>query len=564
MKRSHSAALLAAITPLCLLSQILNPALLTNRLADSWPTYSGDYTGQRYSSLTQINQSTVKNLTLGWTSKLTPGPGETPVTGGGRRGSTDTHPVIIGGEGTGEVGAGGFGGATRIVGATLQIGGILYASMPDNAWALDARDGHELWHYFWKTKGGTHIGNRGLGMWGNWLYLETPDDYLVCLDAKTGRERWHKVISDFNQQYFSTMAPIVVGNHILVGTGNDLDAPGFLQSFDPETGDLQWKWFATPQEKGDAGLETWANVDAARHGGGHMWIPGSYDPETHLYIVGTGNPTPAYTAEVRGAGDNLYTCSLVAINVDTGKLAWWFQTSPHDTHDFDSTQTPILVDGEFNGKQRKLVLQATRNGFFFTLDRVTGEHLVTSKFTEAANWDAGVDKRGEPVRNPKKDYDIGGALVSPANGGITNWPPPAYSPQAGLFYVPQNDSYAMYYLTETDPRGAMGLGGKEELGVATLGNFLTAIDYKTGKVAWRHRFPGNPNGGSSGLLTTAGHLLFGGDAGGNIVAYDPANGKPLWHSHLGLVSAAPETYMLDGHQYLLIASGDSFFAFTLY
>jgi alcohol dehydrogenase (cytochrome c) len=190
---------------------------------------------------------------------------------------------------------------------------------------------------------------------------------------------------------------------------------------------------------------------------------------------------------------------------------------------------------------------------------VTGEHLVTSKFSDTVNWAKGIDKRGEPEREPAKDFDIAGALVSPANGGVTNWPPPSFSPQTGLFYVPQHDTYAMYYLTETDPRGAMGLGGKEEIGVGSLGSYLTAIDYKTGKIAWRHR-----GGGGTGLLTTAGRLLFGGDTEGNLVAYDPTNCHPLWHSHLGQVSNAPQTYMLDGHQYLLEAAGDTLYAFTLY
>lgn len=531
-------------------AQILDPALLAKPLGDSWPTYSGDYSGKRYSSLTQINQANVKNLTLGWVSRLTAGPG-------GRGGV----PTIVGGEGTGEAAAG---GGTNIKGAVLEVNGILYVSAPDNAWALDARDGHELWHYFWKTRGGTHIGNRGLGMYGNWLFMETPDDYLVSLDARTGQERWHKVIASFEQQYFSTAAPIIVGNHVIVGTGDDLDEPGVLQSFDPETGDVQWKFYATPMAKDDPALKTWKDLDAARHGGGQMWVPGSYDPETHYYIVGTGNPTPAYTSSSRGEGDNLYTCSMVAINVDTGKIAWYYQTSPHDTHDWDSSQTPVLVDGMFDGKPRKMVLTASRNGYYFTLDRITGEHLVTGKFSESANWAQGYTSTGAPKRDPKKDFDIGGALVSPANGGITNWPPPAYSPDTGLFYVPQNDSYAMYYLTETDPRGAMGLGGKEEQSVGSTGGYMTAIDYKTGKVVWRHKFPGTGGGGAPGLLTTAGKLLFGGDLGGNIVAYDPANAKPLWHSHIGQVSNAPETYMLDGHQYLLIAAGDSLFAFTLY
>ena len=161
-----------------------------------------------------------------------------------------------------------------------MVDGTLYVTTPDNAWAIDARDGRELWHYFWKTRGGTHIANRGFGMWNNYLYMETPDNYLVSLDAKTGKERWHKEIADFNQQYFSTTAPIVVGNHVIVGTGNDLDAPGFLQSFDPETGELQWKLYTVPMKPGDPGLDTWASLDAARHGGAQPWLPGAYDPET--------------------------------------------------------------------------------------------------------------------------------------------------------------------------------------------------------------------------------------------------------------------------------------------
>jgi alcohol dehydrogenase (cytochrome c) len=532
-------------------AQMLDPALLTKPLGDSWPTYSGDYSGKRYSTLTQLNQSNVKNLTLAWTNRLASG------AGGGRGGGQ----TIIGGEGAGDLASG---GGASIKASILQVNGILYVSTPDNAWAVDARDGHELWHYFWRTRGGTHIGNRGLGMYGNWLFMETPDNYLVSLDARTGKERWHKVIASFEQQYFSTVAPIVVGNHVLVGTGDDLDEPGVLQAFDPETGNVQWKYYSVPMKAGDPGLSTWKNLDAAQHGGGQMWVPGSYDPETHFYIIGTGNPTPAYTSQTRGDGDNLYTCSIVAINVDTGKMAWYYQTSPHDTHDWDSAQTPVLVDGDFNGRPRKMVLTASRNGYYFTLDRLTGERLASSKYSDSANWAKGFGPTGAPARDPKKDFDVGGALVSPANGGITNWPPPAYSPDTGLFYVPQNDSYAMYYLTETDPRGAMGLGGKEEQGLGSTGGYLTAIDYKTGKIAWRHKYPGTGGGGSSGLLTTAGKLLFGGDLGGNIVAYDPADGKILWHSHIGQVSNAPETYMLDGHQYLLVAAGDALFSFMLY
>jgi alcohol dehydrogenase (cytochrome c) len=536
----------------CLLgAQTLDPSVLLKPLGtvDGWLTYSGDYSGKRYSALKQLNQSNVKNLALAWTSKLVAGSQGRPPGPG----------LIIGGIGSAEAGA-----VAAIKASILQVEGILYVSTPDNAWALDSRDGHEIWHFVWKTRGGTHIGNRGLAMWHNRLYMETPDDLLVCLNAKTGEEIWHKPIADFDLQYFSTTAPIVVGNHILVGTGNDLDEPGMLQSFDPETGAVQWTFYSVPMKAGDPGLETWASLDAAKHGGGNPWIPGSYDPETHLYIFGTGNPSPAYTSGTRGEGDNLYTCSIVAVNVDTGKMVWYYQTSPHDTHDWDSAQTPVLVDAEFNGKMRKLVLQASRNGYFFTLDRVTGEHLVTSKFSETANWAKGINAKGQPVRDPAKDFDIAGSLVSLANQGATNWPPPAFSPDTGLFYVPVNDSYAIYYLAETDPRGAMGLGGKEELNIGTIRASLAAIDYKTGKTVWRHVYPTLGGAGAAGILTTAGKLLFAGDVGGNIVAYDPAKGNPLWHAYLGTqVSNAPETYMLDSHQYVLVAAGDTLYSFVL-
>jgi alcohol dehydrogenase (cytochrome c) len=445
----------------------------------------------------------------------------------------------------------------------IQVDGVIYATFPDNAWAIDARDGHELWHYVWKTRGGTHIGNRGVGMWHDRVYMVTPDDYLLCLNAKTGKEIWHREISDFNLQYFSTMAPIVIGDHILIGTGNDLDEPGYLQSLNPETGEMEWRFYTVPMKAGDPGLETWASLDAASHGGGNVWVPGSYDPETHLYIFGSANPSAAYTSQLRGPGDNLYTCSMIAVNVDTGKMAWYYQTSPHDTHDFDSSQTPILVDGPFQGKQRKMAMSMARNGYFFVVDRTTGEHLLTSKISDTVNWASGLNKNGQPVRDPAKDYDIGGALVSPNNQGTTNWPPPSFDPETGLFYVQTADSISMYYLATLDPRGAMGLGGKDELNLGTLGTYLTAIDYQTGKISWQHRYPGVASYGlQNGVLSTAGKLVFAGDAGGNLVAYDPATGKILWHTKIG-VSNAPETYMLDGHQYILVAGGDTIYAFTV-
>jgi alcohol dehydrogenase (cytochrome c) len=393
--------------------------------------------------------------------------------------------------------------------------------------------------------------------------METPDNYLVSLDAKTGKERWNKVIAEFAEQYFSTMAPIVVGNHVIVGTGNDLDMPGFLQSFDPETGALQWKLYTVPMNPGDPGLDTWPSLDAARHGGAQPWLPGVYDPETKLYIFGTGNPTPAYTPG-RGEGDNLFTSSLVAVNVDTGKMAWYYQTSPHDTHDWDSAQTPILIDAVVNGRRRKLVSTAARNGYFFTLDRVTGEHLVTAPYGSTVNWVKSIGKNGSLRRDPEKDATIGGALVSPTAGGTINWEPPAYNPDTGLFYVSERNGYQMFYLTDLDPRGSMGLGGIDRVTIGGVSSYLTAIDPRTGKIAWRTEYPrAGEGGGGGGLLTTAGRLVFGGDAGGNIVAYDALTGKPLWHSRIGGVSNAPQTYTLDGKQYLLVASGDTLYSFVL-
>jgi alcohol dehydrogenase (cytochrome c) len=535
----------------------LPPGDLLKPLADSWPTYNGDYSGKRYSALKQVNTANVQHLTLAWMMRVTPGNGE--GSDNGRRRNQRSAPTIIGGEGPGDINI----RNGTIKASVLEVDGTLYFTMPDNAWAVDARDGHVLWHYFWKTKGATHIGNRGLGMWNNYLFMETPDDYLVSLDARTGKERWHKPIAAFDDGYFSTPAPVIAGNHVLVGTGNDIDSPGFLDSFDPETGELQWKHYTVPMEKGDPGLDTWASLDAARHGGAQTWTPGAYDPETKLYIFGTGNPTPAFTNGTRGTGDNLFTSSMVAVNVDTGKMAWYFQTSPHDMHDYDSAQTPVLIDALFEGKMRKLVITAARNGYFFTIDRTTGEHLVTSKWGKLTNWATGLNKFGGPKINPEKDATVGGSLVSPNSDGTINWEPPAYSPDTGLLYVSEHDTFSEFYLTDLDPRGSMGLGGKEEDEIASGGTYLTAIDYKTGNIAWRHAYYSG-GGGGGGMLATAGGLIFAGDGAGSLVAHDAVTGKPLWNTRIGEVTNPPQTYLLDGRQYLIAATGDTLWAFVMY
>ncbi|SEB48365.1 acido-empty-quinoprotein group A [Terriglobus roseus] len=543
-----------ALTPVAPAQNVTQQDLL-KPLKDSWFSHSGDYTARRYSALTAVNRLTVKNLTPAWTAKMTQGENLPPLTGYSRMRPSQ----ITGGEST--IGFNSSGGSIKAT--MLEVDGILYATMPDNVWAVDARSGETLWHYYWKARGGTHIASRGVGLWHGYLFFETPDNYLVSLDAKTGKERWHREIAKVEGGYFSTPAPMIVKDHVLAGTGNDIDAPAFLKSYDPETGDLQWTFYVTPQKEGDPGLDTWKSLDAARHGGGNIWMPGAYDPETNLYITGTGNPTPSWQTGLRGDGDNLYTCSLVALDVDTGKLKWYFSTSPHDTHDYDSSQVPVLVDGIFNGRPRKMALTASRNGYFFVVDRITGEHLLTSKYGETTNWAEGLTPHGGPKTNPAKDASIGGTLISPNSGGTVNWQPPAYSPQTGLLYQYESNSFSMVYLTDPDPRGAMGLGGKDELSIGTTNSYIIGIDYKTGKPRWRHKLYTQGFGGG-GLLATAGGLVFSGDGSGNLVALDAATGKALWGARIGNVSNPPQTYMLDGHQYVLAASGDTLYSFLLY
>jgi alcohol dehydrogenase (cytochrome c) len=345
-------------------------------------------------------------------------------------------------------------------------------------------------------------------------------DQCPCADSTArghggelqGDERTFLAPNGAGAQLYVRDPMIVVGNHVIVGTGNDIDSPGFLQSFDPETGKLQWKLYTVPMNPGDPGVETWPNLEAARHGGAQTWIPGSYDPETKLYIFGTGNPTPGYTGQGR-KGDNLFTCTIVAVNVETGKMAWYYQTSPHDTHDWDSAQTPVLIDGVIDGKPRKLVSTAARNGYFFTVDRATGKLVVSTKFGSTTNWAKGMRSNGAPDPDSGKEATIPGSLVSPVEGGVTNWPPPAFSPETGLFYINERNGFNIIYLTDPDPRGSMGLAGKSVGQVGSWPSALQAIDYRTGKAVWRHVFPGvNGDGGSGGLLATAGKLVFSGVA----------------------------------------------------
>ena len=513
---------------------------------DAWPTYHGDYTGRRFSTLKQINTTNVKNLTLAWVYRL----------------NTSRAGAIVGGEGPETPPPGG--NTPSVKSTPLMLNGILYFSVPDHVYALDVRTGREIWHYAWKTRGGDHIGNRGVGILGNWLYFLTPDNYFVSLDVATGKERWHHEIANMKREYFSTNAPMVIGRQIIIGVGGDaLDIPGYLESRDPESGNLVWRWNTTPRA-GEAGATSWPDEDSMAHGGGMPWIPGTYDPELNLYYFGTGNPQPVLAGHSR-AGDNLYTCTIVALNPNTGKMAWYYQVTPHDTHDWDAAQTPILIDGEFNGRPRKMVAQASRNGHYFLLDRATGEHLLTTKYLDSLNWTKGINAKGQPAHDPAKDASVPGTLVSPDTNGGTNWPPPSFNPETGLLYFGTRQGFSVMYLTDTDGR-PQGWAAAER-NVAVVGNALKAVDYKTGQVKWSRPLatgPAGSIGGPMGLLSTSGGLLFGNDGTNNFVAYDASSGKPLWHAGLGATTSnGPQTFMVDGRQLIVVGAGDTLYAFAL-
>lgn len=448
MKKSAILWLAVAMSAIVIRGQSLDPAELLHWSPDSWPTYNGDYSGQRYSPLSKINAANVDSLSLAWVHRI----------------STQGIATFI--------------GAGSIKSTPLVVSGVMYFSMPDNVWAIDARTGREVWHYAWQSKGGIHLGNRGVGISGTSLYFETPDCHLVSLNLADGKERWNKEICDLDRLYYSSAAPVVIKNHVIVGVGGDnTDIPGYLESRDPETGELQWHWDSVPKP-GQPGSETWPNADAMAHGGGMTWGPGTYDPELNLYYLGTGNPQPVIAGKGR-LGDDLFTESIVALDLDTGKMKWYFQPSPHDTHDWDAIGTPVLFDGTIEGKPRKLLAQASRNGWFFVLDRTNGKSVVATEFVKT-NWAKGVDKRGEPIANPEKLPATDGTLTSPNQGGGANWPSPTFDPNTGLFYVNATRAFSMYYIFD-DTNKPEGWGGNDRGGWAE--SMLEAIDYKTGKFA---------------------------------------------------------------------------------
>ena len=488
-------------------SQGLDPVTIANPPSDSWPSYHGDYSGRRHSRLTQITPQNVSSLTLAWAFQT--------------------------------------GQAATIKSSPLLVNGVLYFTLPDHVWAVDARSGHQIWHYTYKPNNGLHLGQRGVAVYKDFVYTMTPDAHLVALDARNGKPRWDVVVGDIEKGYWSSMAPLVIRNHVIVGVGGDLDnLTGYIRSVDAETGKTQWQ-FDTSPPAGTPNMTT----------GGMIWITGTYDPDLNLLYMGTGNPTPVLNGRAR-PGDNLYTCTIVALNPDTGKLAWAFQPSPHDTHDWDAVEVPVLVDADFHGEPRKLLMQASRNGYFFVLDRTNGKSLLTVPFGPV-NWTLGVDETGRPIPNPEKEPAPDGRLIAPDEGGMTNYRSPSFDPKSGLFIVSARHSYSIYFSKPAD--GAYGWAGAD-YGVWGKG-LIKAIDYQTGKIRWTHEIG---KGALAGVLTTDSGLTFTGDYAGNALALDSSDGKTLWHAGTGgEIATSPVTYELDHNQYILTSGGGVLFSWKL-
>ncbi len=500
-------ALMATQSSIAIHAQEVNTQTLLHPPADSWPGYHGDYSGRRHSALTQITPQNVKNLSLAWAFQTSQ--------------------------------------TADIKSSPLLVDGILYFTAPDNIWAVDALSGHQIWRYTYPSNQGLHIGQRGVGIYKGYLFFLTPDAYLLSLNAKDGTVRWKVMIADATKGYWASMAPLIVRNHVLVGVSGDFDnLSGLIKAINPETGKVQWQWNSTPP----AGTPNSTT-------GGMTWMTGTYDPDLNLVYWGTGNPTPVLSAATR-PGDDLYTCSIVALNPDNGKLVWSFQPSPHDTHDWDAVETPVLVDADFHGDPKKMLMQTSRNGYFFVLDRTNGKSLLTVPFGPV-NWALGVDAQGRPIPNPAKDPAPDGRLIAPDEGGMTNFRSPSFDTKNGLFIVTAHPSYSIYFSKPAD--GVYGWAGAD-YSVWSKG-VVEAIDYQTGKFRWSHEL--GPESGA-GVLTTDSGLTFTGDGHGNFLALDSNDGKTLWHAGSGShIQSSPITYQLNGRQYVLTSSGSVLFAWAL-
>jgi alcohol dehydrogenase (cytochrome c) len=513
-----------------------------DREPQNWLTYSGNLDGTRYSQLAQITPANAKNLELKWVLQS-----RAPAEAGSKYEAT-----------------------------SLVVDGVLYTVQPPNVVvAVDAVSGRIFWTHAYNPAASARLCcgrvNHGLAILGNTLFMGAIDGNLVALDARTGNQLWIAPVGKPEAGYSVTVAPLVVKDKVIAGpAGGEYGISGFLAAYDAATGKEVWR-FNTVPHPGEPGNETWAGQSWV-HGGGSIWTTGSYDPALNTLYWGVGNPSPDWNGAVR-EGDNLYTDSVIALDPDTGKLKWHYQFTPHDEFDFDSTQVPVLADADWQGRPRKLMFWANRNGFFYVLDRVTGEFLLGKPFVKVA-WATGIDAKGRPVRVGHSPPE--GMVIYPENQGGTNWYNPAYSPRTGLFYIPSwMDTHALVRSRNEEYReGNQYNGGGATHEISPLRaspvnrrlqdsgwGAIQAVDPNTGLVKWQFKMVDVTD---SGVLATASDLVFAGSREGYFYALDALTGAVLWKSMTGgQISAGPVTYSVDGKQYVSVPAGNAVFTFGL-
>jgi alcohol dehydrogenase (cytochrome c) len=493
----------------------------------NWLQYGANYESQRFSPLKQLTKENVGKLKVSWVYQPS-----RPA------GNVETSPVVV--------------------------DGIMYVTEPPSTvTALDARTGLKLWSWSPILHNVVAIGlfqtNRGVAILGDTVYVATIDAHLVALDAKSGAVRWNTVVADNKMGYAITGPPLVIDGKIIIGTGgSEAAVRGLLDCYDAKTGKRLWRLWTVPAP-GEPGAETWGNVVP---GGGTTWNNGAYDPELNLVYWGTGNPAPDWNGKER-AGDNLYTCSLLAIDPDTGKVKWYFQFSPHETHDWDASEPPVLFDAMIDGKLHKLVAMANRNAFYYVLDRETGEFITATAYAKQT-WAKGFDEKGRPIDIPGMEPSAQGTLVFPSITGAVNWSSPSYSPLTKLFYVDAREM-GSYYVESAAKwevgKWPAGGGGERALSGDDAYGAIRALDAVSGKMKWEFRLHA-PSW--VGTLATGGGLVFSGSDEGNFFALDADTGKPLWDINLGAsIRSNPVTYAVDGKQYVFVTAGTTYFVFGL-
>ena len=495
----------------------------------NWPSYNGDYTGRRFTSLSQIDRSNVNQLRAQWVFHV-PQADDMEVT-----------PVVV--------------------------NGVMFVTAQNDAFALDARTGRTIWHYERPISEGliddaSQHHNRGVGLWHSRVYMETDNAHLLCLDARSGHLLWDVPYAEGNKNYGATSAPLVVKDMVLVGTsGGDDGVRGFLAAFDAQTGKQAWRFWTIPAP-GEPGSESWPGK-IYLHGGGTTWMPGTYDPELNTLYWGTSNPAPDFDGTPR-PGDDLYTDCVLAIDPDTGKLKWHFQFTPHDLYDYDATETPVLLDAVLQGKPRKLLVEANRNGYLYTIDRINGKFLSAAPFVEKLNWAKGIDAQGRPIRTGVQPTPEG-TLVCPGYSGATNWYSPAYNPETHFIYFLALEECGTFFTKPEEFKEGRGYyaTGVKHVADDSREKTLIAYNVESGEFAWRYPQVGG-GWSSGGVMTTAGGVVFFGDETQSFEAVDARSGEPLWHFVAGQgIHASPMSYEVNGKQYVAIAAGNDLFTFAL-